>query len=98
MKNGRFFAKWGFGLFFCGAFLAWSETSARAQSAQNDANNPLTPKITFNFHDYYDPSLFGLPDRDANQLLLRGLIPTELFGVPQLLRYTMPIATTPKIP
>jgi hypothetical protein len=44
---------------------------ARAQKgdAANAANNPLTPSITFNFHDYYVPDIIGLSDREANQYL-----------------------------
>lgn len=67
---------------------------AGAQSSQNDANNPLTPKITINFQDYYIPRLEGL-DEDANQFLFRGLVPHQLFGLPQLLRFTVPLATNP---
>jgi hypothetical protein len=73
---------------------------ATAQEHQdiNDANNPLTPKITFNLQNYYDPSLIGIPDRHANQFLLRGLIPSDLGGLPQLMRFTLPIATAPEFP
>lgn len=63
----------------------------------NEANNPLTPKLTINFHDYYAPSLYGAADRSANQFLLRGLIPLKK-GHPQLLRFTMPIVSAPKFP
>ncbi|MBK3802961.1 hypothetical protein GAY33_27805 [Azospirillum brasilense] len=67
-------------------------------SGQNEANNPLTPKITFNLQDYYIPSFIRGPDQDANQLLLRGLVPSDLFGAPQLFRFTLPIATAPTLP
>ncbi|WP_245514530.1 hypothetical protein [Rhizobium leguminosarum] len=67
--------------------------------AVNDANNPLTPKITIILQDYYIPSLIDAPgDPEANQLLLRGLIPSDMFGLPQLLRFTLPIATSPDVP
>jgi hypothetical protein len=68
---------------------------AAAGGAANEANNPLTPKITLNLQDYYDPTLNRLPDTDANQFLLRGLIPAKAFGIPQLIRFTLPIATAP---
>lgn len=71
---------------------------AQEQDDLNAANNPLTPKITLNLHDYYVPELKDVPDRYANQFLLRGLIPSDLFGAPQLLRFTLPVATAPEFP
>lgn len=73
---------------------------AFAQDADklNEANNPLTPKITINFQDYYVPSIHGLPDRDSNQFLFRGLIPWKLGDAPQLFRFTLPVATAPTFP
>jgi hypothetical protein len=79
-------------------FLLLTGSSSAQENSQNEANNPLTPKITLNLQDYYDPSLWGVPGRDANQFLLRGLIPSDLFGAPQLMRFTMPIATAPTFP
>ncbi|MQY46176.1 hypothetical protein GAO09_08950 [Rhizobiales bacterium RZME27] len=65
----------------------------------NEANNPLTPKITINLQDYYIPSFIDTPgDPHANQFLLRGLVPSDMFGLPQLLRFTLPIATSPDTP
>ncbi|MGQ3292992.1 MAG: hypothetical protein ACT6U0_12365, partial [Shinella sp.] len=78
--------------------LALVGTAAIAQEHEdiNSANNPLTPKITINFHDYFIPSFIDLPeDKHANQFLLRGLIPSDAFGLPQLVRFTLPIATSP---
>ena len=80
------------------ATLALSGTAAVAQEHEdiNSANNPLTPKITINFHNYFIPSFIDLPeDKHANQFLLRGLIPSDMFGLPQLIRFTLPIATSP---
>lgn len=74
------------------------EDDSSSGNASNDANNPLTPKITFNLHDYYIPSFYGLDDRDANQFLLRGVIPHKLAGLPQLFRFTLPIAEAPTFP
>lgn len=78
---------------------ALAALSARAQeaggSATNDANNPLTPKITVNLQDYYTSSFYGPLDSDANSLLLRGLIPMKLGGLPQLLRFTLPYSDIP---
>lgn len=67
---------------------------AWAQDSVNEANNPLTPKITVNLHDYFVPSLNRLDGRAANQTLLRGLVPAEAFGLPQLVRFTLPVAVT----
>lgn len=72
---------------------------AQEHSEVNEANNPLTPKITINFHDYFIPSFNDTPgDPHANQFLLRGLVPSDMFGMPQLLRFTLPIATSPDVP
>jgi len=59
----------------------------------NAANNPLTPKITINFHDYWASRLYDSDDY-TNQFLLRGLVPHRLGGAPQLLRFTMPAVVT----
>ena len=72
--------------------------SAQDHDKINDANNPLTPKITLNLQNYYVPSLYGLPGREANQLLFRGLIPWRLGDSGQLFRFTMPLATAPTFP
>ena len=64
-------------------------------NAQNEANNPPTPKITINFHDQYAPKLYD-SDEDTNALLLRGVIPHKLGGLPQIFRYTLPVATVPR--
>src|SRR5687767_12271326 len=65
-----------------------STAAAQAQegNASNAANSPLTPSITFNFQDYYVPDIVGLPDREANQYLQRGLLPYKLFDTQQLFR------------
>ena len=72
--------------------------SARPAGDVNAANNPLTPKITVNLQDYFLPSLNRLGNRQANQGLLRGLVPSDAFGVPQLIRFTLPLVTTPNFP
>lgn len=60
----------------------------------NAANNPLTPKITVNFHDQAAPDLYDL-DQGSNAFLFRGVVPHKLGGTPQLFRYTLPIVTAP---
>lgn len=64
----------------------------------NEANNPLTPKITVNLQDYYVADYYGLPDSDSNTFLVRGVLPHKLLGWPQLLRVTAPIVTSPDVP
>lgn len=79
--------------------LMSGSASAQEHEDVNAANNPLTPKITINFQDYYIPSFIGAPgDPEANQFLLRGLIPSDMWGLPQLLRFTLPVATSPDTP
>jgi hypothetical protein len=83
-----------------GALLGQT-VSAAAQEHQdvNEANNPLTPKITINLQDYYVPSFTDTPGHpESNQFLLRGLVPSDLGGVPQLFRFTLPVATSPDVP
>ena len=60
----------------------------------NKANNPLTPAITVNFQDQGAPQLYDL-DEGANSFLLRGVLPHKLGGLPQILRFTLPVVTTP---
>ncbi|MGO7897392.1 hypothetical protein ACC719_07945 [Rhizobium ruizarguesonis] len=53
--------------------LASSAGAQEAHDAVNEANNPLTPKITINLQDYYIPSFIDTPgEPEANQFLLRG--------------------------
>lgn len=79
--------------------IASVPAGAQEHHEVNEANNPLTPKITINFHDYFIPSFSDVPgDPHANQFLLRGLLPSDLFDIPQLFRFTLPIATSPDEP
>ncbi len=87
------------------AMLAFATQSraadASAEAAQdevNTANNPLTPKFTINLQDYFLPALNRLGNRQANQFLLRGLVPSDAFGIPQLIRFTLPVLTSPTFP
>jgi hypothetical protein len=69
--------------------VAGSLAQKTSQSDTNAANNPLTPKITVNFHDQAAPYLYDLSP-GSNAFLLRGLIPHKVGGAPQLFRFTMP--------
>ena len=72
-----------------------SGAGSAGSNSTNEANNPLTPKVTINLQDYYTPSFFGPLNSDANSLLLRGLIPMNFGGLPQLLRFTLPYSVNP---
>ncbi len=81
--------------------LAAQQAPPAAPSAAdevNAANNPLTPKITINLQDYFTPDLNREPGRRSNQFLLRGILPVDTFGVPQLVRVTLPALTNPTFP
>jgi hypothetical protein len=80
------------------AALADPNSAASSGGDVNAANNPLTPKITVNLQDYFLPDLNRLNDQSANQFLLRGLIPAKIFGLPQVIRFTLPIVTNPTTP
>lgn len=55
------------------------------------ANNPLADLNALNFHNYYDPSLYGVPNAQADNMYLR---PVMVAGR-QIIRATLPIATVP---
>jgi len=67
---------------------------AQTSDEVNEANNPLTPAITVNLQDQWAPRLYDSDDK-TNALLLRGVLPHLLGGVPQILRATLPIVTAP---
>ena len=81
------------------ASSALMTTSLGAQSAadMNASNNPLTPSIGANLQDSYIGRYYGLGDKDSNAALLRGTLPHKLFGLPQILRATLPVVTTPDV-
>jgi len=60
----------------------------------NKANKPLTPAITVNFQDQGAPQLYDL-DEGANSFLMRDVLPHKLGGLPQIIRFTLPVVTTP---
>jgi hypothetical protein len=55
------------------------------------ANNPLADLNALNFQDYYQPSLYSIPNANANTLYLRGAIVAGR----QIIRATLPVATLP---
>lgn len=85
------------GIVLAGALLSnciLAQKSGTSSADVNKANNPLTPAITVNFQDQAEPVLYDL-NQGANAFLFRGVLPHKLGGIPQILRYTLPIVTTP---
>jgi hypothetical protein len=72
-----------------------ASTLVRAQTAEevNQANNPLTPKVTLNLQDQWAPRLYDAPGDFTNSVLFRGVVPHALGGHGQILRFTMPVTT-----
>jgi hypothetical protein len=64
-----------------------------AQSATDvaRANNPLAPITAINIHNYFMPTLYGIPDQGANATLLRPVLGTSKV----IIRGTLPLSTVP---
>ena len=77
-----------------GASLAPLAAHPQSGADVNASNNPLTRTIGANLQDSYVGRYYGLGDSDINAALLRGTLPHKLFGLPQILRATVPIVTT----
>ncbi|NML44281.1 hypothetical protein HHL11_11005 [Ramlibacter sp. G-1-2-2] len=84
-----------FGAACASSVPCWAQPSTEEMNA---SNNPLQPSIGLNLQNAYTGRFYGLGDQDANSFLLRGTLPHKLFGMPQLLRATLPITTTPDVP
>ena len=67
--------------------------AAHAQSTEEvaKANNPLAPVTAVNLHNYFVPTLYGVPNASANGMMLRGVFATEKM----ILRGTLPLSTAP---
>jgi hypothetical protein len=73
---------------------AQQQPSAEAASTANqvaNANNPLASLNAINLQDYYQPSLYSIPNATGNSMLLRGAIVAGR----QIIRATLPVATLP---
>ena len=55
------------------------------------SNNPLAPVNAVTFENYYDPTLYSVPNASANTLDLRAVI----ISGRQIMRLTVPVQTTP---
>ena len=67
------------------------DLNKKAVDAEVQANNPLASIKTFNFHNYYVPSLSGLPDASSNTMWFRYAQPVGRF----LVRASLPVSTVP---
>lgn len=76
--------------------LAWVAVAPAAAQAnvQNDGNDPLVPKSALQLQDYVQPILAGQPGSGANQTNLRGVLPHDALGLPQLMRATLPAVSS----
>ncbi|WP_213958966.1 MULTISPECIES: hypothetical protein [unclassified Variovorax] len=83
---------------FAAAGLPLGAAAQASGADMNAANNPLTPTIGANLQDQYVGRSYGLGDADSNAFLFRGTLPHKLFGMPQILRATMPVVTTADTP
>lgn len=78
---------------------SWAARAGSPSSeGMNAANNPLQPTIGVNLQDQYIERYYGLGDADSNAFLLRGTLPHKLFDMPQIMRLTIPVVTSPELP
>jgi hypothetical protein len=71
--------------------LAISFEAAGKDSPQNEANDPLTPKMAFQMHDYVQPVMSERPDDGAHQFYLRHVLPHDALGFDQIARVSLPL-------
>jgi hypothetical protein len=71
--------------------LATPATAPAQSNSQNEANDPLTPKMAFQAHDYVQPILSGRPEDGAHQLYLRHVLPHDTLGFDQIARVSLPL-------
>ena len=65
-----------------------------AAAQQNVANNPLTDIPAIQVQNYLQPVMSGQPVSGADQPFLRGILPHDTFGWPQLMRASLATGTT----
>jgi hypothetical protein len=77
-------------------FLAQAQAMAQASAdnLQNRSNDPLTPRMAFEFHNYAQPVLAERPASGADQGYFRFVLPHALFGVVQMMRASMPVVAS----
>jgi hypothetical protein len=65
--------------------------NSQKANSQNEANDPLTPKMAFQVHDYVQPILAERPEAGAHQLYLRNIQPHDTLGFDQIARVSLPL-------
>ena len=73
---------------------AQAMAQASADNLQNRSNDPLTPRMAFEFHNYAQPVLAERPASGADQGYFRFVLPHALFGVDQMMRASMPVVAS----
>lgn len=73
---------------------AQAMAQASADNLQNRSNDPLTPRMAFEFHNYAQPVLAERPASGADQGFFRFVLPHALFGVDQMMRASMPVVAS----
>ena len=71
--------------------LAMPFAAAGQNNSQNEANDPLTPKMAFQMHDYVQPIMSERPDDGAHQFYLRHVMPHEMLDLDWLSRVSLPL-------
>jgi hypothetical protein len=72
--------------------------SGGESAATNAANNPTTPKLTFEAQDYWMPRVSGLGGRGGSNGLQRNIVPIKIFGIENLFHVILPVDTNPNSP
>jgi hypothetical protein len=74
------------------ATAATAQEQAADERARAQANNPLASMYALNFQNFFTTSLYGVPDRSANNLWIRAVFPVGR----TLTRASLPLATRPQ--
>ncbi len=87
---------WAFLLAKLSLFLVAAQAMAEAgvDNLQNTSNDPLTPKMAFEFHNYAQPVLTDRPASGADQGYFRFVLPHASFGIDQMMRASMPVVAS----
>lgn len=77
-------------------FLVAAQAMAQdgKDNLQNTSNDPLTPKMAFEFHNYAQPVLIDRPASGADQGYFRFVLPHASFGIDQMMRASMPVVAS----
>ncbi len=77
-----------------GLIVGAPEARPQSNSDSNSSNNPIYPKLTLEYWNYYATSLSRLSG-GAENAILRVLMPYKIDGVQQLLHIIPPLVTAP---